>query len=267
MTSYKITSFINPKIKKLVQLRNRKDRDQSHETIIEGYRELLRAVESNVRLSEFYFCPDLLKQYDREGLLDKVLKLKIPMYEVHQPVFEKAAYGDRKEGCIAVASPVAWKLNDLKLPEQSCVVVVEKVEKPGNLGAMLRVCDGAGVDAVIVCEPKTDIYNPNAIRASVGTIFSVNVAAATNEEARNFLKAKKFKICATTPAAEQIYSKENLAPPLAIVVGSEDEGLTDFWIKNADVRVKIPMNGKADSLNVSVSTAILLYEALRQREL
>ena len=265
MTAYKITSLTNPKIKTLIQLRNRKDRDQSGETIVEGYRELLRAVGAEVRLKDFYYCPELLKAYDDQAMLAHVLKLKIAMYEVARNVFEKIAYGDRQEGCLAVAQAPQFKLEDLKLQAKPFLVVVEKVEKPGNLGAILRICDGAGVDGVIVCDGQTDIYNPNAIRASLGTVFTVKVISGTNEDALKFLKSRNMKICAALPSAKDIYTQMNYNVPLAVVVGSEEEGLSPFWIKNSDFQVRIPMLGKADSLNVASSSAILLYEAFRQR--
>ena len=147
----------------------------------------------------------------------------------------------------------------------SLFVIVECIEKPGNLGAILRTCDGAGIDGVIICDGKTDIYNPNVIRASLGTIFSIKIVVSSNEEALKFLKTKNIKVCATLPLAKKVYTKEDLVNPLAIVVGSEQNGLTDFWVKHADLKVKIPMRGQADSLNVSASTAILLYEIIRQK--
>ena len=145
------------------------------------------------------------------------------------------------------------------------MIVVECVEKPGNLGAILRTCDGAGVDGVIICDGKTDIYNPNVIRSSMGTVFSVTVVAGANEAAYKFLKSKEIAICTARPQAQTVYTDGNFRRPVAIVVGSEEKGLSEFWAKNSETDLKIPMHGRADSLNVSTSTAILLYEAIRQR--
>ena len=189
----------------------------------------------------------------------------IESVEVSAKVLEKLAYGERHEGIIAVIKTPLLSLKDLKLSKEPLVVVLESLEKPGNLGAVLRTCDGVGVEAVLVCDPKTDVYNPNVIRSSTGTIFSIPVVCGSSSEISSFLKSKKIKICASTPAATKSYTQADFKGAWALVLGSESEGLSDFWLKLADLTVKIPMNGLADSLNVSISAAVILYEALRQR--
>lgn len=259
-----ITSLTNTRIKNVVQLRNRKQRMETGLTIVEGQREIARALKAGVTFKEFYICQDLLNA-SKSNNISVSSSGKVPVYETTKGVFSKIAYGDRTEGILAICEPRSLELNDLPSKTNSLFVLVESVEKPGNLGAILRTCDGAGVDGVIICDEKTDIYNPNVIRASLGAIFSVKVVVCSNQEALQYLQAKKITICATLPQAKNIYTDEMLKCALAVVVGSEQDGLTKFWIKNADLKVKIPMKGFADSLNVSASTAVLLYEILRQR--
>jgi TrmH family RNA methyltransferase len=156
-------------------------------------------------------------------------------------------------------------LDDLKLSEVSLVVIAESVEKPGNLGAILRTADAAHVNAVLICDPRVDMWNPNVVRASRGAVFNVPVVESDNVSALEWLRSQKIRILAATPSAEVMYSDVNMLEPIAIAVGTEDAGLTDFWMSNADIKVKIPMLGKVNSLNVSVSTALIVYEAVRQR--
>lgn len=271
MPSRRITSLTNPKIKKAVRLRASKERQAEGATIVEGDKEISRALEGKVFFQEVYVCPELFagtrEAASRRLLLDRLAASSISIYETTKAVFSKIAYGDRQEGILAVCKTPRYSWTDMRLEEIPLLVVVESVEKPGNLGAILRTCDGAGVDGVIVCDPKTDLYNPNVIRASLGTIFSVPTVVSSSAETFDFLKSKGVVVCAASPEAKDIYTRVNLKGPLAVVVGSEEEGLSDFWMKNSDLQVKIPMRGCADSLNVSSSTAILLYEALRQRTL
>ncbi len=262
----KITSLTNLKVKHVVQLRSRKQRIEDGLTIVEGLREVARAFEGGVTFHALYICRELISESETVDVFIKELdNCKIPVYETTQSVFSKISYGDRSEGILAVCAPKTQSFKDLSSKASPLFVVVECVEKPGNLGAILRTCDGAGVDGVIICDGKTDIYNPNAIRASLGTIFSVSVVAGSKEETVEFLRSKNIKICAALPQAKTVYTDAPLTGALAIVVGSEKDGLTDFWGQQADLKVKIPMCGQADSLNVSASTAILLYETIRQR--
>jgi len=262
----KIVSLTNPHVKEVVRLRAGGHRKDSGVTIVDGAREILRALENGVKFREFYVCPELLgRDEEQKQLQIRLSESKVPVFEVTRIVFAKIAYGDRQEGVLGICAIPKRSLADLKLKANALVVIVEHVEKPGNLGAILRTCDAAGVSGVLVCDSKTDLYNPNVIRASVGTIFAVNTVQCSNDEALRFLKNKGVKIYAASPQAQTIYTKINLTGAIAIVLGSEQEGLSDFWDKNADARVKIPMHGRADSLNVSTSAAILIYEAIRQR--
>ena len=238
---------------------------------------MTRAVEAEVAFKELYVCRELLKIQSQgessaghnahlsDKIIEKLLSLNVPVFETTEAVFAKISYGEREEGLLAVGALRQRSFRDF--PSAACpfFVVIERVEKPGNLGAILRTCDGAGVDGVIVCDGKTDIYNPNVIRASLGTVFSNTVVTGTNQEAIDFLKSRNIKICAALPQAKTIYTEENLNRAVAVIVGSEQDGLTKFWTERADVKVRIPMKGRADSLNVAASTAVLVYEVIRQR--
>lgn len=263
-----IVSLTNPRIKKIVQLRNRKARQEMGLTIVEGVREVERAIDCKADIKELYRCSEILKKMGSLELGKKIGSLEVPKFELSNSVFSKACYGDRNEGVIALISIPDTSLENIKFKKdpKPLLVVVESVEKPGNLGAILRTCDGAGVDGVIVCDERTDVYNPNVIRASLGTIFSNQVGVEVNAEVLEYLRSKKIKICVTTPSAKKAYTDADLSGPVAIFLGSEQQGLSEFWINNADEKINIPMNGIADSLNVSASTAIVVYEALRQRK-
>jgi len=269
MQQKKITSLANFRVKNIVQLRNRKHRRGTDATIVEGGREIIRALDSGVVFREVYICSELIKRAEVFGIIATLIKKfssqQVPVYETTKSVFSKISYGDRAEGVLAVCAPQPLSLKDLCLKRHPLIVIVESVEKPGNLGAILRTCDGAGVDGIIICDGKTDIYNPNVIRASLGTVFSLRVVGSSNEEAFQFLRSKNIQICATSPTAKTVYTKTEFSGSLAVVVGSEQNGLTDFWLRHADFKVRIPMRGSADSLNVSASTAILLYEIVRQK--
>lgn len=262
MTTSRITSVTNPRVKRIVRLRDRKVRARDGLTIVEGKREMARALEAKLAFKEIYVCRELL---NLNGADIDYASLNVPVHETTKPVYMKMSYGDRAEGILGLCSPPSVSLDDLPDHKQPLILIVEAVEKPGNLGAILRTCDGAGVDGVIICDGGTDIYNPNVIRASLGTVFSVPVAAATNQEALAYCRDKGLKICAATPGAAAVYSKTKFDQAIAVVVGSEEKGLSDFWNSRADIKVSIPMRGRADSLNVAASTAILLYEIIRQR--
>ena len=260
-----ITSLVNPRIKKIVQLRDRKYRDKSGLTIIEGAREIIRAFEAKTEFKEIYYCEEKVTEKELK-IISRMKAKKVSVFSVTSKIFSKIVYGDRLEGILAIGVPKTLTLENVRVKKDSLFVIVEGVEKPGNLGAILRSCDGVGADGVLICDKKTDMFNPNVIRSSVGTVFSLNVMVCTNEEALNFLKLKKIKICAAMPYASTIYTKAEFSKGTAIVVGSEHKGLSSFWTKHADLHIRIPMRGRADSLNVSSSTAILLYEVLRQNE-
>jgi RNA methyltransferase, TrmH family len=256
----KITSLQNSLIKKAQALREARERRERGMTIIDGAREIKRAFEAGIIFSQVFYVKGR-----QDALLKQLQSPKIECVEVSGQVMEKLAFGERWEGIIAVVKTPVLSLKDLKLSAHPLVVVLESLEKPGNLGAVLRTCDGAGVEAVLVGDPKTDVYNPNVIRSSTGVVFSIPVVCAASLEISSFLKSRKIKICASGPLAPKLYTRVDFKGAWALVLGSEDHGLSDFWLRQADETVKIPMNGRADSLNVSISAAIILYEALRQR--
>ncbi len=253
-----ITSMQNPFIKQVAGLRDAKDRREQGLTLVDGKREVERAIAAGASIKHIIYCPKFL-----EGKFD--LCAKAETVEVSAPVFEKIAFGQRSDGVIAVVKYEERTIGALTLSKTPFVVILEAVEKPGNLGAIIRTCDSAGVDALLIADPKTDIFNPNVIRASVATVFSVPVAAGTNDDILAFLKKHQIKTAAALVQAKSVYTKADLKGPLAIVLGSEDKGLSDFWQKHCDMKVSIPMKGLADSLNVSVTAAVMIFEALRQR--
>lgn len=261
-----ITSAQNPLIKATADLREARARKKSGLMLIDGVREINRALKAGVNITQAFVCPKLFTNRGEAELLAQLTKLKIEIIEVNEAVFGKLGFGERQEGLLTVAVIPKRMLNELSLSKKPLVVIVEAVEKPGNLGAIMRTADAVGADALIVCDQKTDIYNPNVIRASTGVVFNLPVVAASAQETLDFLRARKIKVCATLVEAKQNYTQADLSGAVAIVLGTEDQGLSDFWAKNADIKVNIPMRGVADSLNVSTSAAIILYESLRQRQ-
>ncbi len=259
-----LTSLTNPKIKAFVALR-RKSR-KSDRIIVEGCREISCAFESGVTFIEVYLCIDKIKDDDLTILLQKLDNKKIKCVDVSADVFEKMSFGSMRDGIIALCQRPVLSLSDIKLKENGCVMVVESIEKPGNLGAILRSCDGAGVDAVFVTEKQVDVFNVNVIRASLGSVFLQPVLLTSNEEIFSYLKKFHYQIISSLPQAKKKYSSCDLTKKSALVFGSEQNGLSEFWRNKSDVNCRIPMKGVVDSLNVSVSAAILCYEALRQRE-
>jgi TrmH family RNA methyltransferase len=264
----KITSLQNPRVKQLVRLRERRDRDEAGLFLIEGYREVRRALEKSIRLNELYFSPDWFLGENEPALIQQAGEAGAQLFELSKDAFTKIAYRERPDGLVAVAPQWKRTLDDLGAAgtaKHAFLLVVESIEKPGNLGTILRSADAAGCDAVIVCDPVTDVFNPNVVRASTGVLFSVPVVVADSASVHAWLRHRGIKIVATTPAAPTLYTAADLRGPLAIVMGSEQYGLSDFWLKQSDVPVRIPMAGQADSLNVAMATIITLFEALRQR--
>lgn len=260
----KIQSAQNNRIKNVQKLFSKsKERKEQNLFVIEGAREIHLALAGSYSLDSVFICPELFSKTDYPEIQSQIHS--IPLFEVSLPVFQKIAYREHSDGILALAKPKLHSLKDLNLPENPFIIVLESVEKPGNLGAILRTADAAKVDAVIVCDPLTDIYNPNAIRSSVGCIFTVPLAIATQSETFSFLKENRIQIFAAELQASQWYQDMDFTQACALIMGTEAEGLTSFWIDHADARIKIPMRGKIDSLNVSVSTAVLTFEAMRQR--
>lgn len=260
-----ITSRHNLRVKSVLALRRRRDREAAGVTLIEGFEELSLALASGVRPTTLFYCFDLMGDQSRQDLLKKIAHLGTELLQVSREVFEKLAYRESPDGWLAIAPALQTNLRQLKLGETPLLLVCESVEKPGNLGAILRTADAAGVDAVIATDAATDWGNPNIVRASKGAVFSTQIASTTNEELLAWLRERDIKIIATTPDTETSYTQADLTGPVAIFVGTEKHGLSDFWLKNADIKTLIPMVGKIDSLNVATSAALLAYEAVRQR--
>jgi len=264
----KITSLSNPKIKHIVKFKQRKTRDETGLTIVDGLREVRRAREAGGVFQEIFICPGVLAKHSGQDFIGEIPGWGCAVTEVSEPVFEKIAFGQRREGIVAVVRcPQIGMTSEAqrKLSDRPLIVVLEQVEKPGNLGAILRSCDGAGVDLVIIADPRTDVFSPNVIRASTGMVFSLPLMQGSSQEVLDFLKRNKIKIAAATPQGSRNYFHADLTGPVALILGSEDQGLTSFWIDHADETLAVPMRGRADSLNVSITTALLVYEALRQR--
>jgi RNA methyltransferase, TrmH family len=268
MAFEKIISTKNERIKKVLDLRDRKGRDASGLTLIDGLREIEAALHAKVPIETLFICPELLgpRQEAIVRLATSVGRGNISIFETSPGVFIKIAFGEREEGVIAVARPAVCGILALRLPKDPLVVVVEQVEKPGNLGAILRTCDAAGVDAVLVCDPKTDIYNPNVIRSSLGAVFTVPIGVGSNAEAKLFLVSNSIKTVGTFPEARLPYQNHDFKTGSAIILGSEQIGLSPFWIKHSNIQVTVPMRGRVNSLNVAATAAIIIYEAVRQRQ-
>lgn len=264
-----IESIQNPKVKFALSLRERRDRDHEKAFLIEGYRELLRAVEGNFSIDTLFYAPECFLKENEQTLIQEIEKKGALLLQCSKRVFEKLSYRDRPDGLLAIAPMFEGSLDSLEKifsqKKDPLLVVAESIEKPGNLGTILRSADGVGVDGVIVCDPKTDIFNPNVVRSSVGTLFTQKVIQASSEETFLFLKKNKCKIIAATPHAEREYTKADLRGNIAIAVGTEQYGLSSLWMEKADIQVRIPMLGVSDSLNVATATTLILYEVLRQK--
>ena len=243
----RIISLQNPKIKNIAKLSKNKERREQNLFIIEGAREFSLALSAGYEINSVFVCPELFGKSDYPDVLQSIPESRL--FEVSEAVFEKIAYREGSDG----------------LSKNPFLIILEAGEKPGNLGAILRTADAAQADAVIICDQATDLYNPNAIRSSVGCIFTVQTAVCSSQEALAYLKQKGIKSLAAELRASEWYQDTDFTHPSAIIMGTEADGLTDFWLENADTRIKIPMRGKIDSLNVSVSTAVLTFEAMRQR--
>ena len=258
-----ITSSQNAKIKELLALQEKsKERKRKGLFVVEGRRELLHCIEAGYEPHTVFICPEIIRQADFEEIAGKC---ECNFISIPGHLYDKVAYRGGTEGVIAEVYCKDRVLESLKLKKNPLVIVLESVEKPGNLGAVLRSADASGADAVIVCDPLTDMYNPNLIRSSIGAIFTVPVATATSEEAIAWLKNNGIKIYTAQLQDSEWYYDTDMKGGTAIVMGTEATGLTDVWRKAADAHIKIPMLGRLDSLNVSVSAAILMFEAVRQR--
>jgi TrmH family RNA methyltransferase len=264
-----ITSLQNARIKAVVKLAKRQERDSRRVTVVEGLREITHALNRNVIPVEAYFCPELLAGDEAHQLVHRLQQLaersSLELFTVTPEVFAKITYRTDSDGLLLVIPYLDTQLARLPLGKPPFLVVIEGVEKPGNLGAILRTADAVGVDGVIVCAGATDLHNPNVIRASLGALFTVPLAEGTTEQALAWLRQRGIQTVATLPAATTRYTAINLAGPVAIVMGSEAHGLGQAWQSAADQTVSIPMLGALDSLNLATATALLLYEVRRQR--
>lgn len=271
MPQFTITSLQNPRVKEAVKLRDRKGREEQGRILIEGIREIGRAMEAGVEITEAFVCESLCSEEPAAKLLAKVKRQKdISLLSVNEPVMSKLSFGNRAEGLIAIARPPQKSIADMAVAMRqntpALVAVVEGAEKPGNLGAILRTADAAGVSGLIVADGGTDLFNPNAIRASLGAIFSVPICAASSKETLAWLRQRKLRIFATRVEAPIAYSEADFSSPSAIVLGSEAKGLSPLWKGSDIIAVSLPMLGAVDSLNLSATAAILFYECLRQRK-
>lgn len=281
-----ITSLQNPRIKAVIALRDRKDRVAAGLTRVEGRDAIELALASGAQPATLFFCPELFRNaltppHERlpsaigrgvvgEGnvaadLLDQIENAGAALIEVTRPVFEKMAYREGPDGWLATFPLPGTTLERIALGSPPFVVVAEAIEKPGNLGAMLRSADASGVDALVSCAPRTDWGNPNIVQASKGTVFSLPVAEASLEATDAWLRRNNVQVVATTPEATLAHYEADLRGPVAILVGTENEGLSRFWLDRADITVRIPMFGAVNSLNAATSAALLMYEVVRQR--
>ena len=260
-----INSLQNPLIKNILLLEEKpRERKVQNLIVIEGFREIRLAMMSGFTVTMLIYCRELINSQELNNLLSQTVS-SFEMVEVPVDVYNKLAYRKDYGGVIALANPKRLLFRDIKLSKNPLLLVLEAVEKPGNLGAILRTADAACLDGVIICDPQTDIYNPNTIRSSLGCIFTMPVVTSTTEHTIMWLKSNQIKMFATALTASHYYHDADYHRPAAIIMGSEAHGLSDKWLDEADHLIRIPMKGKIDSMNVSASAAIVVFEALRQR--
>jgi RNA methyltransferase, TrmH family len=274
MADLLITSAANPRLKSLISLRRRRVRDETRTTLIEGHEELSLALASGVRPQTLYVCPELFSPAGHAGrqdigrqedVVEHARQLGAEVVRLSRSAFDRVAYREGPDGLLAVVPAVGRAVSTLDTGPDDLVLVAQRVEKPGNLGAMLRTADAAGVSAVVAADPVTDWGNPNVVRASKGTVFAVPVAAATTAEILAWLTGTNVRLVVTTPDTDLLYTDVDLTGRVAVAVGGEKHGADDPLLDAAAYRVRIPMRGKANSLNVAASAAVVLFEALRQR--
>lgn len=265
MVTEPITSPTNPRIKSIVRLRKRRDRDATGTFVVEGYRELTRAIAAGIDIDALFVCTELFLGDNEPALVERAAAAGAEIVPVASEPFAKASYRDRPEGLLAVARHFPTALDRIDLTDDPLLLVVESIEKPGNLGTMLRTADAAALDGVVVTDPTTDPFNPNVVRASLGTLFTVPLAVTDTATAVEHLAGRGVRTVATTPDATLPHSDADLTGPVALLVGSEQYGLSDRWLEAADERIVIPMPGSVDSLNAAMAAGIVVFEALRQR--
>ncbi len=259
----RITSPHNSRLKNVIRLRQRRGRERQQRILIDGLREIDRAIQAGVELQEL-FVAETFWESQAESLLES-LATQTQIVLLPDPLLDRIGYGERNEGLVAVATPPARSLEQLDLPTRPLVAVLEGVEKPGNVGAVVRSADAAGLDAVVVVDGVTDLYNPNAIRASLGTLFSVPICATTSQALMAWLERMKLRVVVTRVDGAGLYDECDYREGTAIVLGSEANGVSQLWKAESFDGIKLPMQGVADSLNVSATAAVIFYEANRQR--
>jgi TrmH family RNA methyltransferase len=255
-----ITSSANTCIKQIIKLKQSVGRKKSGLFLIEGKAEISLAIKAGIEIDTLFFCPQLAKE---KSLSDQINYEKIKL--MADNIFKKISFRENPDGFMAIAKQKILKIDKIKISKNPLILILESVEKPGNLGAIMRTADAAGVEAVIVCDPKTDIYNPNVIRSSLGAVFTVQVAVGKTAEAIRWLNSKDIRIYSATPSASKFYYECDLSKSSAVVIGTEHDGLSDKWLNAANEKIKIPMHGRIDSLNASVSAGVIVYEAIRQK--
>lgn len=267
MTEPYIHSRQNDQVKNLVKLRERKHRDRQERFLVEGLREIGHAIGAGYKVEDLYYCPEFFPTEAHAAFISGLRKKDTQrLTRLSEDAFNKASLREGPDGLLALAQQQANTLSQLKLPASPLLLVLEGIEKPGNLGAILRSADGAGVDAVILVDCVLDLYNPNAIRSSQGLVFALPIVQAERDVLRKWLAERTIHCVAATPDTEQLHWDVDMRGPTALFMGSESDGLSDYWLSQAQEKVRIPMQGRADSLNVAAATAVCLYEAKRQRQ-
>jgi len=261
-----IESRQNDQVKNLVKLRERKHRNRQERFLVEGLRELNHALGAGYEIESIYYCPEFFPSQAHTDYIDTLRRENsLPLTRMSEEAFVKASFREGPDGLLGLGKQQGHSLHELKLPEAPLLLVLEGIEKPGNLGAILRSADGAGADAVILIDCVLDLYNPNAIRSSQGLVFALPIVSAERDALTDWLAAKDIQAIATTPDTDSLHWEPDYKQPTALFLGSESDGLSDYWLEQANARIRIPMSGQADSLNVAAAAAVCLYEATRQR--
>ena len=262
-----ITSLQNKRVKTVTRLHKRKVRDQQRKVIIEGYRAILCAVENQYPLDELYVCPALFFGGNERALMRQAKNAGARVMQVAKEPFQKMTCGGRLEGLLAVAPQIRRSLRDHPADPKGLYVIAESIARPGNLGSIMRSADGVGANAVIISDPRTDVFDPQAVRASRGALFSIAVLESSTRQALSWCRENGIRTLAASPHTSTMYTEANMREATAIAVGTEQFGLSKAWMERACMCVRLPMFGQADSLNVAVAATVLLYEAVRQRRL
>jgi TrmH family RNA methyltransferase len=262
-----LSSFSNEKVKYVSSLKEKKNRDKSNQFYLEGYREIKKAIQSQkIKFNSLYISYDCFLGTNEESLISELENKKVQIFEIPRKIFEKISYRDRPDGLIAICEIPDYELKGNKL-SGDFFAIIEGVEKPGNLGTILRTAEGAGLDGIFISDSRLDLFNPNVIRSSTGTLFTLPIYVISIEDIFKILKQNNIRTLAVTPESKNVYHRENLKEPIAFIFGSEQYGLTNFSKDHSNDSISIPMKGEADSLNLAMSAGIIFYETLRQRNI